>query len=412
MNISFRRLALGLALVLLLLPALAHERSDSVAARALRALNVPFTHGNQAHLLPTGHALFADMMEQIARAKRYVHIEFYKFYNDSIGQATLSLLRQKVTEGVEVKIIVDGFSNTGHPASFSQAQLEALGREGIHMVAFDPMRFPYITKAYHRDHRKIITIDGHTAYIGGMNIADYYIHGKPQVGHWADMHMRMHGPCVAEYERQFQIFWHKCTGEQLQLEPYLGPNLSTDSILMGVVSRYPGPRSGLMRQAYAAAINAAQHHIRIVNAYPTLTRTVRSALYHALERGVRVEIMLSANNDQQLTPLLMGRQMKILMDRGAEIYYYEGGFHHAKVMTVDDTYCTVGTANLDARSLMFDYEINAFMFHPGITARLNDIYEHDKLSRCERLTPQRYRQRFTRCQRIKARTLGLLNAFV
>lgn len=390
----------------------AHSRtnSDSIAADALRKLDVPFFKGNEVHLLPSGQAFFDDLFQHIRRAERYVHIEFYKFYNDSIGNATLDLLRQKAREGVEVKILIDSYGNHRRTDSFSKDDMKGLRAEGIMMYEFAPFVFPYIHRAYHRDHRKIITIDGHTAYIGGMNIADYYLHGKPSVGDWVDMHIRMHGPSVAEYERLFAEMWHKVTGEQMNAPDYAGPDLSNDDILMGVVARFPGRHSGLMRKAYAAAIDAAKDNVRIVNAYPLLTRTVRNALYRALERGVKVEVMLSANNDQQLTPDITAIQMKKLMDRGADIYYYEGGFHHAKVMMVDDLYCTVGSANLDARSLMFDYEINAFMFDEGLTDRLFDVYAFDKRSRCTLLTPENFKERFSLRQRFRGRALSFLKA--
>ncbi len=398
--------------MLILLPASSRERSDSLTVEALRRLDVPFFENNEVHLMNSGHALFEDMFQYIRQAERYVHIEFFKFYNDSIGKATIDLLREKVKQGVEVKILVDGVTNHNHAARFTHEDMKRLNAEGIRMYEFSPFNFPYIQDAYHRDHRKIITIDGHTAYVGGMNIADYYLHGKPEIGDWVDMHIRMHGSCVAEYERQFQIMWKKVTGEQMDLADYVGPDLSRDKILMGVVSRNPGRRSGLMRKAYAAAIDQAQECIQIVNAYPTLTRTVRRALYRALERGVEVEIMLSANNDQKLTPCIMAIEMKKLMDRGAKVYYYEGGFHHAKVMNVDGTYCTVGTANLDARSLMFDYEINAFLFDKGVTNRLQDVYEFDKRSRCTLLTPENFKERFSLGQRIQGRALSFLKAFL
>lgn len=397
---------------LLFLPLCAKRQSgsDSLAVSAMRQLDIPFFENNEVHLLSSGRAFFDDLFQYIESAERYIHIEFYKFYNDSIGNATLDLLRRKVSEGVEVKILIDGFGNDRPTDSFSQEDLENLRSEGIRMYEFSPFVFPYIHRAYHRDHRKIVTIDGHTAYIGGMNIADYYLHGKPSVGDWMDMHIRIHGSSVIEYERLFAQMWHKVTGEQMNLADYTGPDISDDKILMGVAARFPGRHSGLMRKAYAAAIDNAKESIQIVNAYPTLTRTVRKALYRALKRGVRVEIMLSANNDQQLTPKIMAIEMKKLMNRGAHIYYFEGGFHHAKFMTVDGTYCTVGSANLDARSLMFDYEINAFMFDKGITDRLYDVYEFDKRSRCEILTPEKFKERFPLKDRVQARLMFFLKA--
>ena len=167
-----------------------------------------------------------------------------------------------------------------------------------------------------------------------------------------------------------------------------------------------------MRKAYAAAIDNAQHSIQIVNAYPTLTRTVRRSLYRALKRGVQVDFMVSANSDEALTPSIVAIEMKKLMKRGANVYYFEGGFHHSKVMTVDGSYCTVGSANLDARSLMFDYEANAFMFDPVVTNQLYDIFEFDKRAFCTRLTPEDFKNRFPLSQRLQGHMLFFLKPFL
>lgn len=398
----------------LLLPLCLHaQRGDSLTAGALRALGVPFFEGNQVELLPSGRALFDDMLHTVAQARHYAHLEFYNFRNDSIGNATFDLLSRKAGEGVEARVIFDGFGNFTSKQPFTRRELKALRARGVDIHEFDPYRFPYINHSYHRDHRKIATIDGHTAYIGGMNVADYYIHGRPTIGEWRDMHIRIHGPAVAEFERLFGEMWYKVTGRPVETAAPCPPSdTSRDSILMAVVNRKPGRRSGIMRKAYAAAIDNATQSIQIVNAYPTLTRTVRRALYRALRRGVEVDFMVSANSDEALTPSIVGLEMKKLMDRGANIYYFEGGFHHSKVMTIDGTYCTVGSANLDARSLMFDYEVNVFMFDRGVTARLYNVFEADKRARCTLLTPEGFKERFPLSKRIQARTLFFLKPFL
>ena len=394
-------------------PSHAHaQQGDSLTVRALQKLGVPFFKGNEAVLLPSGQMLFDDMLHVIRQAERYIHMEFYNFRNDSIGNATFDLLKEKARQGVEVKVLFDGFGNFTSDSPYTKEHQAHLRSCGVRIYEFDPYKFPYINHSYHRDHRKIVTVDGHTAYTGGMNVADYYIHGRPSIGKWRDMHMRIHGPSVAEFERLFSEMWEKVTGEPSDSARYAGPDISRDSILMGVVNRKPGRRSGIMRKAYAAAIDNAQHSVQIVNAYPTLTRTVRRSLYRALKRGVQVDFMLSANSDEALTPSIAAIEMKKLMKRGANVYYFEGGFHHSKVMTVDGTYCTVGSANLDARSLMFDYEANAFMFDPGVTARLYNIFEFDKRAHCTRLTPEGFKNRFPLSQRFQGRVMFFLKPFL
>ena len=388
------------------------QGGDSLTASALKELDVPFFDGNEAVLLPTGRMLFDDMLGIVEKAERYVHMEFYNFRNDSIGNATFDLLKKKASQGVEVKVLFDGFGNFTSSLPFTKEEQADLRKHGVRIYEFDPYRFPYINHSYHRDHRKIVTVDGHTAYTGGMNVGDYYIHGRPSIGKWRDMHMRIHGPAVAEFERLFSEMWKKVTGEETDSTRYAGPNTSRGNVRIGVVNRKPGRRSGIMRKAYAAAIDNAQHSIQIVNAYPTLTRTVRRSLYRALKRGVQVDFMVSANSDEALTPSIVAIEMKKLMKRGANVYYFEGGFHHSKVMTVDGSYCTVGSANLDARSLMFDYEANAFMFDPVVTNQLYDIFEFDKRAFCTRLTPEDFKNRFPLSQRLQGRMLFFLKPFL
>lgn len=409
-----RKTLAGSLTLLLLLPLCTHaQRSDSLTVESLRRLGVPFFEGNQVELLPSGRALFDDMLHTISQARHYAHLEFYNFRNDSIGNATFNLLARKASQGVDTKVIFDGFGNFTSKQPFTRHDLRTLRSRGVDIHEFDPYRFPYINHSYHRDHRKITTVDGHTAYIGGMNVADYYIHGRPTIGQWRDMHIRIHGPAVAEFERLFGQMWQKVTGRPVADSlAAMFTDTSRDSILIGVVNRKPGRHSGIMRKAYAAAIDNASHSVQIVNAYPTLCRTVRRALKRALKRGVQVDFMVSANSDEALTPNIVGIEMKKLMNRGAHVYYFEGGFHHSKVMTIDGTYCTVGSANLDARSLMFDYEVNAFMFDPGITARLYDVFERDKRTHCTLLTPEGFKQRFPLSQRIQARMLFFLKPFL
>ena len=165
-----------------------------------------------------------------------------------------------------------------------------------------------------------------------------------------------------------------------------------------------------MRNAYVAAIDAAKYHIQIVNPYPTGVYSVRRALYRALQRGVRVEFMVSAKSDVPITPDVVAIQMRRLMARGCEVYYYEEGFHHSKFMIVDDQFCTIGSANMDARSMLFDYEVNSFIFSPSTTKELQDIFEKDK-RKCTLLTKDGYKKRFNLWHRLVGRLFGAFKGF-
>ena len=174
------------------------------------------------------------------------------------------------------------------------------------------------------------------------------------------------------------------------------------NVLMSV--SYPN----LQESFYAAAIDNAHHLVQIVNPYATLVRTVRRSLYRALKRGVRLQIMVSTDCDVSVTPTIVAQEMRKLMKRGAEVYYFDGGFHHSKYMTVDGEFCTIGTANLDGRSLCCDYEVNSFIFDPAVTHELEDVFRHDREERCTLLTPQLWKDKFSLCTRFSGRFFSLI----
>jgi cardiolipin synthase len=250
-------------------------------------------------------------------------------------------------------------------------------------VKFDPIKFPYVNHALHRDHRKIVVIDGRVAYTGGMNVADYYINGLPKIGAWRDMHMRIEGPAVADLQDIFLKIWNKQTHQNVGGDEYYAARLesrdstATEGNPVIIVDRAPKVSPRAISHAYATTISAAEREIRIVNPYFVPTSSIRKSLNKAIERGVKVDIMISAKSDILFTPDAAMYKVHKLMKRGANIYLYNGGFHHSKIMMVDSTFCTVGTANLNSRSLRYDYETNAFLFDPAITADLNAQFSDD-----------------------------------
>lgn len=253
---------------------------------------------------------------------------------------------------------------------------------GIEIYAFDPIRFPYINHVLKRDHRKIVVIDGQVAYMGGMNVADYYINGTEVVGKWRDMHMRVEGPAVAELQAIFLDMWKKVTRKDLSTQDvyFPEPEMMNGCVQMGIVDRYPGRTPASIRRAYVASINAAQRKIQLINPYFVPTHSIKKALKKAIDRGVDVQIMISAKSDIPFTPDASIYFAYKLAKRGAKVYLYEGGFHHSKIMMVDDCFCTLGSANLNSRSLRYDYEVNAFMFNQEVTDELIQMFEDDKLS--------------------------------
>ena len=391
------------------------ENSAERTKRDFQQLGLPIYEGNTTRILPTGEIKFRDLFEAVEKAEKYILMDYFKFQQDSICGALLEILRRKVQQGVEVKIIFDSFGNKSSDLPLSDTLQTRIRESGIQIMAFDPMRFPWINHLMHRNHHKIAIIDGKTVYTGGMNVADYYLHGKPKVGKWRDMHIRMEGPIVQAYEELFWKMWHK----EQPPSPLPRKGECLPSLMGGVgggsvafASRWPKETPKIMRQTYSIAIDNADHLVQIVNPYAMLFGEVRAALRRALERGVRVQFMVSTKSDGKVNDDVIGLEMRKLMKRGAEVYYFGDGFHHSKVMMIDSLFCTVGTTNLDARSLCFDYEVNAFIFSPATTHELQQIFYDDIEKSSTLLTPEVWKERFPLRRRIRSRILSISKRFL
>ena len=354
-------------------------------------------------ILPGAKAKLQDLKEAISKAKHYIHIEYYKWYNDSIGRHMLDELAKATNRNVKVRILYDAFGCSGKDPNVTEEFINHYRSLGLELVGFDPMRFPYVNHALHRLHRKMVIIDGRMVYTGGLNIADYYIHGKPEIGKWADMHARLEGPIVDGYQRLFADMWYKETGEYLDSVAYKSPDAHLyDKLQEGyeafVVDREPGKKSARIRQSYISCLDNAQRRVRIINPYVILVSSVRKALRECIERGVEVEILLGHKGDNLISEVSTAREIYNLARRGAKVWLCKECFHHDKVMIVDDSLCTVGTANLDARSLSFDYEVNAYYFSPEYCTQLNEYFNRH-LNSAVMLTEDNWKELYPRAKR-------------
>ena len=385
------------------------ENSAERTKRDFQQIGLPIYEGNRVTILPTAEIKFLDLFQTIEQAEKYIYLDYFKFQQDSICGELLEKLKRKVQQGVEVRIIFDSFGNHNSDSPLSDTLQARIKESGIQIAAFDPVRFPWINHLMHRNHHKIAVIDGKVAYTGGMNVADYYLHGKPKVGKWRDMHICMSGPIVEAYEELFWKMWKKATGEERVTFPKEGNHEGSP---IAFASRWPRETPDIMRKTYSIAIDNAEHLVQIVNPYAGLFGEVRAALRRALERGVRVQFMVSTKSDGKVSDDVVGLEMRKLMKRGAEVYYYNDGFHHSKVMMIDSLFCTVGTTNLDARSLCFDYEVNAFIFDPVTTQELQKIYTNDVENHSTLLTPEVWKERFPLRRRIRSRIFTISKRFL
>lgn len=410
------------------------QTSDSVVVQQLRTEGVQFSHDNTVTLLMHGQEKFDDMFTAIRQARHSVHLEYFNFRNDSIAFLLFDILAQKAQEGVEVRALFDAFGNSSNNRPLKNRHIRALRERGIQIHEFDPLNFPWLNHVFGRDHRKIVIIDGQIAYTGGMNVADYYIKGTPAVGEWRDMHCRIEGSTVNELQDIFIRAWEKVTHEDIAYSRYFNagttpmanqalypqhpfndlthrPTPTDGHMMCGIVNREPHRTPKATRQFYYHAINSAQDTIRIVNPYFTLIPKIRRAIVNAVRRGVVVQIMIAEPSDVPLTPDCVFYNANRLQRSGCQVWVYKPGFHHTKVIMVDGRYCTVGSTNLDARSLRCDFEENVAIIDPHITRQLTQMFERDKL-RSFQLTDGIYRQWRTPWQRFRGWFAHLLAPFL
>lgn len=374
-----------------------YSKSDSTIKEYLKTYGIQTTANKEIKVLKSGHEKFIDLFEEINKAKHHIHLEYFNFRNDSIANALFDLLGKKAEEGIEVRALFDAFGNSSNNKPLKKKHLKAIRNKGVEIEKFDPFRFPWINHAFHRDHRKIIVIDGKIGYIGGMNIADYYINGLPKVGEWRDIHARIEGNSVECLQEIFLDIWNETTGQNIDGEsyyPYKSRTIDGTDYKkeIAIIDRNPKKDSKAMRRILAKAIESAENKVQIINPYFTPTRIIKKAIKNALTKGVDVEIMISGKSDIPFTPDATMYIANRLRKKGADIYIFNGGFHHSKVMMIDSLYCSIGSANLNSRSLRYDYEINAFIFDKETTAELIQIFNEDQKD-STLLTNEMYKKR-------------------
>ena len=386
------------------------QSSDSLIVEKMRQQGIVFTHHNSVHLLMSGKEKFDDMFTAIRQAKKSIHLEYFNFRNDSIANLLFDILKEKRKEGVEVRALFDGFGNDSNNQPLRKEHLRKLHADSINIYEFDPIRFPWFNHIWPRDHRKIVVIDGEVAYTGGMNVADYYIVGTEQVGEWRDMHCRIEGPAVNELQDIFCRIWKKVTKEDITDKQYFRGKAAGDK-MVGIANREPHISNKIMRRFYIDALDKAKDSVKIINPYFVPTPSIMKALKRTVKRGVKVDILISAKNDIPLVPDIVLYNAHKLIKEGAHIWRYQPGFHHSKIMMVDGLFCTVGSTNLDARSLRFDYEINALIIDKAITRELEDKFIQDT-GKSVYLSEDEWQKCRTRWQKIRGWLGHMLTPFL
>ncbi len=338
------------------------------------------TRYNHLQLLHNGSNAFSALILALQRATRSIHLEYYIFRDDRIGRTIAELLVRKARAGVEVRLIYDAVGSWG----IGRKMLGRLHEAGVRTAAFEPLRFPWFTpRATRRNHRKIAVTDGKVAFLGGINIAKYYLDGD-DMGRWRDEHLRIEGDAVADLQRLFLADWAHATGERLNPKPHIVPHTIRQPLPIQLAWAESGPSRTVLSDTLVALILRARKRICICTPYFLPPPSLLEALRIAVRSGVRIEAMIPACSDSSLLNPLSDSYIDDLLDAGIELYRYEAGFLHAKLLIVDDATASVGTANLDYRSLRDNLEVTAFIRDRRTVGELSSLFEAD-LTRCRRI---------------------------
>ena len=341
---------------------------------------------NRVEPLHNGNNAFSALIASLQHATRTIHMEYYIFRDDRVGRTIADILIRKARAGVEVRVIYDAVGSCG----LKRKLLHRMHAAGIRTAAYAPVRFPWFRPcSTRRNHRKIAITDGRTAFLGGINIAKYYLDGDHS-GKWRDEHLRMEGDVVADLQCLFLADWTAATGELTDPASCIARHDIDEQLSLQVVWSEEGPSRTAIAEAFAALIVRARRRVRICSPYFLPPTLLLDALRMAARSGVRVEIMIPTSSDSHLTDLISDTYVDDLLDAGAEVCRYENGFLHAKVLIVDDETVSVGTANMDYRSLTANMEVTVLIRDREVARNMAATFDADRRN-CTRIDGRTWR---------------------
>ncbi len=389
-----------------------YSGSASVIADALRHYTVHGLRVGQVQVFNTGIAKYEQLIKSLQKAQKTIDLEYYIYRDDQIGNLITELLIEKAVNGVQVRFIRDGWGSKKFPRQRILQMIEA----GIECRTIFPLRFPWILSNWnYRDHCKIVTVDEKKAFTGGMNVGYEYTGLNPKVGFWRDTHLQIIGEASADLQTVFDVHWNIAVPERIKSKTNLetksdvtktnpigrvdlsrwsaelGSELSTiDGKVMDIyptgtlhkayihtLEGNPGIPTPVIRQAYFICITQATKTIDITTPYFIPETDIIMALKTAVARGLRVRLLVPRHVDQKIVGFASRTYYGELIEAGVQIYQYDKGMLHAKVMIIDEEIAEVGAANYDMRSFRLNYEVCQVLYSVDVAKELTHQFELD-----------------------------------
>lgn len=350
-----------------------------------RQLGFPTYRNTEVKYFPIGEKKFLELLRQLRKAQKFIFMEYFIVERGYMWESVLKILEQKVKEGVEVRFMYDGMCSISKlPYNYPRS----LRMKGIRCKMFNPIKPVLSTEQNNRDHRKICVIDGKVAFTGGINLGDEYINRKERFGHWKDTAIMLKGEAVQSFTMMFLQMWNLDERIGENFEKYLPPPVENFREELGFVIPYadsPFDDENVGEEVYLHILNHAKKYVHIMTPYLILDNEMITTLTRAVKSGVEVIIIMPHIPDKKYAFALAKTYYGELIEAGVKIYEYTPGFVHAKVFVSDDDTATVGTINLDYRSLYLHFECGAFIYRNQVVTEIEKDFQ-DTLAKCQEIT--------------------------
>jgi len=358
----------------------------------LESSSAVFTDNNKVTIYTDGKKKFQALMDELKKAKQYIHIEYYIIRNDEVFDEMKKVLCEKAREGVEVRILYDSMGCM----QIRKKVWRELERAGIHSAEFFPALFKRLhLRINYRNHRKIVVIDGKSAFVGGFNIGREYLGLSKRFGYWRDTHLKISGSAVQYLQLRFLLDWNYSAKENLlRKRQYV---IMPEEVELGksgvqIVSSGPDSSHKNIRNNYLKLFNNAKKSIYIQTPYFVPDESIFDALRMSALSGVDVRLMIPCKPDHPFVYWATYSYVGDMIEAGVKCYTYDNGFLHAKGVVVDQNVICYGTANMDIRSFELNFEVNATIYDTLLATQMHEIFIED-LKNCTEITASRYQHR-------------------
>lgn len=346
--------------------------------------------GNSVRILKDGTAAFSAMYEALERAQESINLEFYKIASDNTGWEFAHRLAEKSRQGCTVCMIYDAIGSLETGDGF----FDYLREHRVRLLEFNPYA-PFLTKHwgwFHRDHRKMLIVDGRLGFVGGINLTDEYTDAYGNTAAWRDTDIAIEGPAVRELQKLFLSTWFSKGGEPMDTSGFFPQTEPRGTVALKILGSKERKNRRIIRRDYINAIKHSREYVSIENAYFVPDRGIQRVLKNALKRGVKVCFILPAKSDIAAVQYASRKLYRRFLKWGARIFLWQGTVLHAKTAVIDDVWSTVGSFNIDRISLLHNLEVNVAVMNEDFGKEMKALFDNDRKN-CKELDYNAWKNR-------------------